>query len=120
MLTFCESEAVKKTDVLRFTMETHIKPSPRKQWCSGGLPLKHIYLVCCCSHRTKTFLPLLKRSKGRILIMSSAAGLGCGYPVTSPYSCSKHAVENFASTLRQEMRPWGIKVSAPLSRHLWL
>lgn len=60
---------------------------------------------------TKAFLPSLKKSKGRIVMMSSAAGVACGYPVTCAYSASKHAVELFASALRQELRPWGITVS---------
>jgi hypothetical protein len=59
---------------------------------------------------TKTFLPLIKRGKGRIINMSSAAGVACGYPITCAYSASKHAVELFTSSLRQEMKPWGIKV----------
>jgi len=60
---------------------------------------------------TKAFLPSLKKSKGRIIMMSSAAGVACGYPVTCAYSSSKHALELFASALRQELRTWGITVS---------
>ena len=60
---------------------------------------------------TKAFLPLLKKSKGRIVNMSSAAGVACGYPVTCAYSSSKRAVELFTSSLRQELRVWGITVS---------
>ncbi|GAB5030401.1 retinol retinaldehyde reductase [Nannochloropsis oceanica] len=60
---------------------------------------------------TKAFLPSLKKSKGRVIMMSSAAGVACGYPVTSAYSASKRAVEIFSSALRQELRPWGITVS---------
>jgi retinol dehydrogenase 16 len=59
---------------------------------------------------TKTFLPLLKRTKGRIINVSSVAGVACGYPLSSAYASSKHAVELFTSSLRQEMKPWGIKV----------
>ena len=60
---------------------------------------------------TKAFLPSLKKSKGRVIMMSSAAGVACGYPVTCAYSASKRAVELFSSALRQELRPWGITVS---------
>jgi retinol dehydrogenase-16 len=60
---------------------------------------------------TKAFLPLVKRSKGRIVVVSSIAGVSCGYPLSAPYSASKQAVELFTSSLRQELRPWGIKVS---------
>lgn len=59
---------------------------------------------------TKAFLPLIKRCKGRIVTVSSIAGVSCGYPLSAPYSASKHAVELFTSSLRQELRPWGIKV----------
>ena len=60
---------------------------------------------------TKAFLPLVKRATGRIVNVSSIAGVSCGYPLSSAYAASKHAVEVFTSTLRQELRPWGIKVS---------
>ena len=61
---------------------------------------------------TKAFLPLLKKSpEGRIVNMSSAAGVACGYPVTCAYSSSKHAVELFTSALRQELKVWNIAVS---------
>lgn len=54
--------------------------------------------------------PNIKQSKGRIVNMSSAAGVACGYPVTCAYSSSKHAMEVFTSALRQELRVWGITV----------
>ena len=59
---------------------------------------------------SQAFLPLLKQSKGRIVNISSVAGVSCGYPLSSAYAASKHAVELFTSSLRQEMKPWGIKV----------
>jgi hypothetical protein len=59
---------------------------------------------------TKAFLPLLKRSKGRVVNLTSMMGLMCGTPLSVAYGASKHAVEIFTSGLRQELRPWGIKV----------
>lgn len=72
---------------------------------------------------TKAFLPSLKRYqlrqggvKGpthtRVVIISSLSSLVPGLPIMSAYCASKHAVESFASSLRQEMAGWGIKVSA--------
>jgi NAD(P)-dependent dehydrogenase (short-subunit alcohol dehydrogenase family) len=59
---------------------------------------------------TKALLPLLKKTKNsRIINISSVAGLGGG-PSFGPYSASKHAVEGLSKCLRQELRPWGIKV----------
>jgi len=58
---------------------------------------------------TKTFLPLLRESGGRIVIMASLAGRHTffGY---SAYSMSKHAVVSFADGLRLEMKKWNISV----------
>ncbi|KAJ7677743.1 hypothetical protein DFH06DRAFT_1167070 [Mycena polygramma] len=48
---------------------------------------------------------------GRLLNVSSAAGLG-GVPILGIYSASKHALEGFTDSLRQEMNPsWNIKIS---------
>lgn len=60
---------------------------------------------------TKNCLPLLKRTRNsRIINISSVAGKS-GLPMFGAYAASKHAVEGFASSLRQELRPWGIHVS---------
>jgi len=59
---------------------------------------------------TKTFLPLVKKARGRIVNFSSAAGrLSCIF--YGAYSISKYGVEAFSDALRREMYPWGIKVS---------
>lgn len=58
----------------------------------------------------KTCLPLLKQAKGRIVNVTSFAGLFHGAPCMSAYCASKHASEAFTTSLRLEMKGWGIKV----------
>lgn len=58
---------------------------------------------------TQAFLPLLRESGGRIVLMGSVAGL-LGTPGMGPYSMSKHALEAMADVLRLELVPWGIHV----------
>jgi NAD(P)-dependent dehydrogenase (short-subunit alcohol dehydrogenase family) len=59
---------------------------------------------------TQTFLPLLRKAKGRIVITGSTSGFLTA-PVMGPYSMSKHAVESMADALRLELRPWRIHVA---------
>ncbi|XP_064594575.1 D-beta-hydroxybutyrate dehydrogenase, mitochondrial-like [Liolophura sinensis] len=58
---------------------------------------------------TKAFLPLIRRSKGRILNVTSVKGR-VGTPQTAAYTMSKYAGEGFADVLRIEMKQWGVKV----------
>lgn len=58
----------------------------------------------------KACLPLLKESKGRIVNVTSIAGIFYGAPCMSAYAASKHAAEAFTTSLRFEMEGWGIKV----------
>ncbi|XP_068209389.1 D-beta-hydroxybutyrate dehydrogenase, mitochondrial-like [Palaemon carinicauda] len=59
---------------------------------------------------TKTFLPLLRRSKGgRIVNVSSMLGRMV-HSMGSPYISTKYAVEGFSNCLRLEMRRWGVHV----------
>ncbi|XP_022792936.1 short-chain dehydrogenase/reductase family 9C member 7-like [Stylophora pistillata] len=58
---------------------------------------------------TKTFLPLVKRTSGRVVNLSSMAGRFSASFYCS-YSVSKYGVEAFSDALRREMLPWGIKV----------
>jgi NAD(P)-dependent dehydrogenase (short-subunit alcohol dehydrogenase family) len=53
--------------------------------------------------------PSLKGPKGRIVMVSSAAGKN-GNPLTSAYSASKHAIEGLSESLRREMMLFGIDV----------
>ena len=57
----------------------------------------------------KTFLPLIRKSKGRIVNVSSGAGR-MGLLYHGPYVASKFAMEGFSDVLRQEMRPFGVKI----------
>lgn len=58
---------------------------------------------------TKAFLPLLRRSHGRIVLVASLAGRYT-FPGFTAYSMSKHATVSFADGLRLEMQKWGITV----------
>jgi NAD(P)-dependent dehydrogenase (short-subunit alcohol dehydrogenase family) len=57
----------------------------------------------------QAFLPLLRRTKGRIINISSTSGLNA-VPLLGPYAASKFALEALSDSLRVELRPWGIKV----------
>ncbi|OCT95724.1 17-beta-hydroxysteroid dehydrogenase type 6 [Xenopus laevis] len=54
-------------------------------------------------------LPLIRKSKGRIINMSSVMGrlafIGGGY------SISRHGVEAFSDSLRRDLQPFGVRVS---------
>ncbi|MCB0355653.1 MAG: SDR family oxidoreductase [Bdellovibrionales bacterium] len=71
---------------------------------------------------TKTFLPLLRQSKGRIVNMSSVSGLMTS-PYLTCYSASKFALEAFSDGLRRECAHFGIQVSViepgPIKTPIW-
>ncbi|CAL1262493.1 unnamed protein product [Larinioides sclopetarius] len=58
---------------------------------------------------TKAFLPLLKRTKGRIVNITSASG-EFSLPFFTPYTVSKHAAVGFTDCLRLELETLGISV----------
>ncbi|XP_054311164.1 17-beta-hydroxysteroid dehydrogenase type 2 [Pongo pygmaeus] len=58
---------------------------------------------------TKTFLPLLRKSKGRLVNVSSIGG-GAPMARMASYGSSKAAVTMFSSVMRMELSKWGIKV----------
>jgi len=60
---------------------------------------------------SQAFLPLLRSGKGRIANMSSIAGK-VAQPFMAPYCGSKHALEAFTDSMREELKPWGIHVVA--------
>ncbi|XP_074513158.1 11-beta-hydroxysteroid dehydrogenase type 2 [Sebastes fasciatus] len=62
---------------------------------------------------TKSFLPLLRRAKGRIITISSPAG-DQPFPCLAAYGASKAALNLFINTLRHELEPWGVQVSTVL------
>lgn len=55
-------------------------------------------------------VPFLRKSKGRIVNISSISGITVT-PILSPYCASKHCVEVFSDALRMELSEWGIHVS---------
>lgn len=62
------------------------------------------------THRlTKALFPLLLKSKGRIVNISSVAGF-VATPFSGPYASSKHAIEGWSDSLRRELMPLGVKV----------
>lgn len=58
---------------------------------------------------TQAFLSLLKRGRGRIVLMSSSAGR-VAVPFNAVYSSAKFALEAFGDALRVELKPWGVEV----------
>ncbi|MGI9530537.1 SDR family NAD(P)-dependent oxidoreductase [Lutimonas sp.] len=60
---------------------------------------------------TKAFAPLIIESKGRIATISSISGILSG-SFFGPYSMSKHAMEAFTDALADEMKKFGVSVSA--------
>jgi short-subunit dehydrogenase len=66
---------------------------------------------------TQTFLPLIRKYKGRIVFISSVAGIvtqyGAGF-----YSGTKKAMEAMVDALRLEMYPFGVSVSSILPGYI--
>lgn len=62
---------------------------------------------------TRSFLPLLRQAKGRIVSISSPAG-DQPFPCLAAYGASKAALNLFINTLRHELQPWGVHVSTIL------
>jgi NAD(P)-dependent dehydrogenase (short-subunit alcohol dehydrogenase family) len=71
---------------------------------------------------TQTFLPLIRKAKGRIIFMSSESGR-ITIPLIGPYSASKFALEAVANALRVELLPSGISVclveAATIKTPMW-
>lgn len=60
-------------------------------------------------HVTKTFLPMIRKSKGRVINNTSVKGR-LSLPRISVYGITKYGGENFSDCLRLEMRKFGVKV----------
>ncbi|EJD73576.1 hypothetical protein LOAG_19006, partial [Loa loa] len=58
---------------------------------------------------TQTFRDLIKKSRGRIVICSSAITL---FPLANhgPYTCSKFAIQAYSMVIRHELQPYGVNV----------
>ena len=68
--------------------------------------INYLGSVYCTWHA----LPHLKRSRGRIVAISSLAGK-TGVPTLSAYSASKHAMAGFFESLRPEIAPDGVTIT---------
>lgn len=60
---------------------------------------------------TQALLPAIRRARGRVVFVSSIGGR-MALPFGGPYHAAKFGLEAVADCLRQELRPWGIHVSA--------
>ncbi|XP_033735856.1 D-beta-hydroxybutyrate dehydrogenase, mitochondrial-like [Pecten maximus] len=58
----------------------------------------------------KTFLPMIRKSKGRIVNVSSVKGR-YSWPCDSVYIVTKHGMETMSDSLRLEMKKFGVNVS---------
>ena len=71
---------------------------------------------------TQAFLPLLRKTRGRIVNMGSFNGR-IASPYLGPYSASKHAMEAINDVLRTELRAWRIHVAViepgPTTTPIW-
>lgn len=59
---------------------------------------------------TQAFMPLLRKTQGRIVYMSSVSGR-IAAPFMGPYAASKFALEAICDSLRVELREWDMFVS---------
>jgi NAD(P)-dependent dehydrogenase (short-subunit alcohol dehydrogenase family) len=59
---------------------------------------------------TQAVLPRLRRSRGRVVFISSVNGR-LSIPLVGPYCASKFALEAAADAMRMELRPWHIGVA---------
>ena len=59
---------------------------------------------------TQSFLPLLRKAHGRIVMMGSISGR-MAMPFIGAYAISKFALEAMTDALRVELAPWNIEVS---------
>ena len=71
---------------------------------------------------TQAFLPLLRRSRGRVVMIGSISGK-ISYPLLGPYAASKYALEAVTDALRLELMPDGISVTliepGPIKTPIW-
>ncbi len=58
---------------------------------------------------TRAMTPLLRASRGTLVHISSPAGVA-GFPWTSAYCASKHALEGLTESLHYELAPHGVSV----------
>jgi NAD(P)-dependent dehydrogenase (short-subunit alcohol dehydrogenase family) len=59
---------------------------------------------------TQALLPCIRRAEGRVVFISSIGGR-IAFPFGGAYHASKFGTEAVGDVFRQELRPWGLKVS---------
>jgi NAD(P)-dependent dehydrogenase (short-subunit alcohol dehydrogenase family) len=59
---------------------------------------------------TQALLPQIRLAEGRVVFISSIGGR-IAFPFGGPYHASKFGTEAIGDVFRQELRPWGLKVS---------
>jgi NAD(P)-dependent dehydrogenase (short-subunit alcohol dehydrogenase family) len=59
---------------------------------------------------TQALLPQIRRAEGRVVFVSSIGGR-MAFPFTGAYHASKFGTEAIGDVFRQELRPWGLRVS---------
>jgi NAD(P)-dependent dehydrogenase (short-subunit alcohol dehydrogenase family) len=59
---------------------------------------------------TQAVLPMLRRERGRVVIVGSLGGR-VAFPFAGPYHATKYALEALADSLRLELRPQGVGVA---------
>ncbi len=64
-------------------------------------------------HLTRLCIPYLRKTKGRVIFVSSVAG-EITIPFQTMYSLTKSALIRFAEGLKNELRPYGVQVSCIL------
>lgn len=70
-------------------------------------------------HLTRTILPaMMKRKKGHIINLCSIASF-MAYPNGGAYTISKFALLGFSKSLREEMKPYNIKVTSVMPGATW-
>lgn len=60
---------------------------------------------------TQALLPAIRRARARVVFVSSIGGR-MALPFGGPYHAAKFGLEAVTDCLRQELRPWGIRVAA--------
>lgn len=59
---------------------------------------------------TQALLPFIRRAEGRVVLVSSIGGR-IAFPFAGAYHAAKFGTEAVGDVFRQELRPWGLKVS---------
>lgn len=80
--------------------------TPDLEWCEELMRVNHWGSVWC----TQAALPHLLASRGRVVAVSSLAGL-VGLPWRSAYCATKFAMTGFFESLRIELAPRGVTVT---------